>query len=120
MNRSDQGKFLIVPHRFPDLDRGDAVAQYLGSNFKKAGDVGAFHERFAEAEILMITPYLGLAAADFPLMGKCRAVVRTGSATTTSTSRAIQGQEKVYCSGDVSEEVAVPCRDLRAPASVSR
>src|SRR5690242_10156413 len=77
-NRDGQGTILVAPHHFPDLDREHALAEEFGYKLNPAVDTDAFRDGLSEAEIVMITPYARLTAADFPVMGKCRAVIRYG------------------------------------------
>ncbi|MGO4435777.1 C-terminal binding protein, partial [Paenarthrobacter sp. RAF9] len=78
MTRDAQGTILVAPHHFPDLDREHALAEEFGYTLNPAADTDAFREGLPEADIVMITPYAKLTAADFPLMTKCRAVIRYG------------------------------------------
>ncbi|WP_347109619.1 C-terminal binding protein [Paenarthrobacter sp. S56] len=78
MTRDAQGTILVAPHHFPDLDREHALAKEFGYKLNPAADTDAFREGLPEADIVMITPYAKLTAADFPLMNKCRAVIRYG------------------------------------------
>ncbi|OBC15777.1 hydroxyacid dehydrogenase [Mycobacterium sp. 852013-50091_SCH5140682] len=77
-NRDGQGTILVAPHHFPDLNREHALAEEFGYRLNAAADTDAFRDGLPEAEIVMITPYARLTAADFPVMGKCRAVIRYG------------------------------------------
>lgn len=78
MNRDGQGTILVAPHHFPDLDREHTLAQEFGYKLVAAGDTDEFRDGLADAEIVMITPYARLTEQEFPLMGKCRAVIRYG------------------------------------------
>jgi D-3-phosphoglycerate dehydrogenase len=60
------------------LDREHALAEEFGYTLNPAADTEAFREGLQDADIVMITPYARLTAADFPRMGKCRAVIRYG------------------------------------------
>ncbi|MEJ1115527.1 C-terminal binding protein [Paenarthrobacter sp. CCNWLY172] len=78
MTRDAQGTILVAPHHFPNLDREHALAKEFGYTLNPAIDVEAFREGLPEADIVMITPYAKLTAADFPVMSKCKAVIRYG------------------------------------------
>jgi D-3-phosphoglycerate dehydrogenase len=78
MTRDAQGTILVAPHHFPDLDREHALAEEFGYTLNPAADTDAFREGLPEADIVMITPYAKLTAADFPMMTRCRAVIRYG------------------------------------------
>ncbi|WP_284990240.1 C-terminal binding protein [Arthrobacter sp. efr-133-TYG-120] len=108
MNRDDQGTILVAPHHFPDLEREYALAEEFGYTLNAAADGDAFREGLGEAEIVMITPYARLNAADFPLMKKCRAVIRYGigydNIDVDAASRA--GIPVSIVPGTASEEVA--------------
>lgn len=78
MNRADQGTILVAPHHFPDLNREIALAKEFDYELVAAADVDEFRAQLPQAEIVMITPYARLTAADFPTMAKCRAVIRYG------------------------------------------
>lgn len=108
MTRDGQGTILVAPHHFPDLDREHALAEEFGYKLNAAVDGDTFREGLPEAEIVMITPYARLDAADFPLMGKCRAVIRYGigydNIDVDAASRA--GIPVSIVPGTASEEVA--------------
>ncbi|MEV4951355.1 C-terminal binding protein [Paenarthrobacter nitroguajacolicus] len=78
MTRDAQGTILVAPHHFPNLDREHALAKEFGYTLNPAADVEAFRQGLPEADIVMITPYAKLTAADFPVMSKCKAVIRYG------------------------------------------
>ncbi|MFJ4210206.1 C-terminal binding protein [Paenarthrobacter sp. NPDC089675] len=78
MTRDAKGTILVAPHHFPHLDREHALAEEFGYTLNPAADTDAFRAGLPEADIVMITPYAKLTAADFPLMAKCRAVIRYG------------------------------------------
>lgn len=78
MSGDGQGTILVAPHHFPDLNRERALADELDYELVAAPDVDAFREGLPDAEIVMVTPYARLTAAEFPVMGKCRAVIRYG------------------------------------------
>lgn len=78
MNRESQGTILVAPHHFPDLDREHELADELGYDLVVATDAASFRGALPDAEIVMVTPYARLTADDFPVMKKCRAVVRYG------------------------------------------
>lgn len=78
MNTDARGTILVAPHHFPDLDREHALAEELGYKLVAASDIEAFRAGLPDAEIAMITPYARLTAEDFPIMTKCRAVIRYG------------------------------------------
>lgn len=78
MTRDAKGTILVAPHHFPDLNREHALAQEFGYTLNSAADTEAFRAGLPEADIVMITPYAKLTAADFPVMTKCRAVIRYG------------------------------------------
>jgi D-3-phosphoglycerate dehydrogenase len=78
MTRATQGTILVAPHHFPDLDREHAIADEFGYKLVAANDTDEFRDGLASADIVMITPYARLTAADFPRMNRCRAVIRYG------------------------------------------
>jgi D-3-phosphoglycerate dehydrogenase len=78
MKHDAQGTILVAPHHFPNLDREYALAEEFGYTLNPAADTDAFRAGLPEADIVMITPYARLTAADFPVMGRCRAVIRYG------------------------------------------
>lgn len=78
MNGDEPGTILVAPHHFPDLDREHALADELDHELVAAADVDAFRAGLPDAEIVMVTPYARLTAEDFPVMHKCRAVIRYG------------------------------------------
>ncbi len=78
MTRDAQGTILVAPHHFPNLDREHALAEEFGYKLNPAADSDAFRAGLPEADIVMITPYARLTAEDFPVMAKCRAVIRYG------------------------------------------
>jgi D-3-phosphoglycerate dehydrogenase len=78
MTRASQGTILVAPHHFPDLDREHAIADEFGYDLIAAVDTDEFRDGLPSADIVMITPYARLTAADFPRMSRCRAVIRYG------------------------------------------
>ncbi|MEU7488111.1 C-terminal binding protein [Streptomyces sp. NPDC042319] len=78
MNGDEPGTILVAPHHFPDLHREHALADELGYELVAAPDVDAFRAGLPDAEIVMVTPYARLTAEEFPIMKKCRAVIRYG------------------------------------------
>ncbi len=78
MSRDQQGTILVAPHHFPDLEREHALARELGYELVAATDVAEFRAGLGDAEVAMVTPYVKLTADEFPLMTKCRAVIRYG------------------------------------------
>lgn len=78
MNGEPRGTILVAPHHFPDLDREHAIADEFGYALIPANDVDDFRSQLPSADIVMVTPYARLTAEDFPVMKKCRAVIRYG------------------------------------------
>ncbi|MGW4127239.1 C-terminal binding protein [Amycolatopsis japonica] len=78
MNSDEPGIILVAPHHFPDLDREQALAGEFGYRLVAAPDTDAFRAGLPDAEIVMVTPYARLTADEFPIMNKCRAVIRYG------------------------------------------
>jgi D-3-phosphoglycerate dehydrogenase / 2-oxoglutarate reductase len=72
------GPIVVAPHHFPDLRREEELAAELGLAVIAAADSAAFHEAVPDAQIVMMTPYATLTAADFTRMTRCRGVVRYG------------------------------------------
>lgn len=108
MNRDGQGTILVAPHHFPDLDREHTLAQEFGYKLVAAGDVEEFRDGLADAEIVMVTPYARLTEHEFPLMGKCRAVIRYGMGYDNIDVNAAKsaGVPVSIVPGTASEEVA--------------
>lgn len=78
MSRDTKGTILVAPHHFPDLDREHALAREFGYELVAAADPDAFRQGLPEAQIVMVTPYARITADDFPVMKKCKAVIRYG------------------------------------------
>ncbi len=78
MSGDGKGTILVSPHHFPDLQREYALAKEFDYELIAAADVEEFKAALPGAEIVMITPYATLTADDFPVMKKCRAVLRYG------------------------------------------
>lgn len=78
MSGDEPGTILVAPHHFPDLNRERALADELAYELVAAADVDAFRAGLPDAEIVMVTPYARLTAEEFPIMNKCRAVIRYG------------------------------------------
>lgn len=78
MKGDEAGTILVAPHHFPDLNREHALADELDYELVEAADADAFRTGLPDAEIVMVTPYARLTAEEFPIMNKCRAVIRYG------------------------------------------
>lgn len=105
---ADGRVILVAPHHFPDLNREKALAEAFGMTLVAAADVDEFRAGLPSAEIVMITPYATLTAADFPRMAECRAVIRYGIGydnIDVSAARAA-GIPVAIVPGTASEEVA--------------
>ncbi|OWV85810.1 hydroxyacid dehydrogenase [Rhizobium sp. N122] len=75
---TEPGIILVAPHRFPNLNRERALAETFGMDLVVATDQASFSSRMADAEVVMVTPYAKMTAAEFGLLRRCRAVVRYG------------------------------------------
>lgn len=75
---NEAGIILIAPHRFPNLNREQALAASLGREIVVATDQASFRGRMAEAEVVMVTPYAKMTADEFGMLRRCKAVVRYG------------------------------------------
>ncbi|KRF24381.1 C-terminal binding protein [Phycicoccus sp. Soil803] len=108
MSGDGQGTILVAPHHFPDLNRERALADELEYELVAAPDVDAFRAGLPQAEIVMVTPYARLTAEEFPVMTKCRAVIRYGMGyDNIDVAAAAQAHIPVaIVPGTASEEVA--------------
>lgn len=77
-NSPDAGSILVAPHQFPHLDRERALAQEFRLELVAARDQESFSEAMTTAEVVMVTPYAKVTAADIAAMRRCKAVVRYG------------------------------------------
>lgn len=108
MNSDEPGTILVAPHHFPDLDREHALAGELGYELVAAADGDAFRAGLPDAEVVMVTPYARLTAEEFPVMKKCRAVIRYGMGYDNIDVQAAEaaGIPVSIVPGTASEEVA--------------
>lgn len=72
------GTILVAPHQFPHLDREEALAEELNRTLVTANDQTSFSDAMADAEVVMVTPYVKVTSSDIAAMRKCKAVVRYG------------------------------------------
>ncbi|MEU1305017.1 C-terminal binding protein [Streptomyces shenzhenensis] len=77
-NNHGAGAVLVAPHQFPHLDRERALAQEFRLELVAATDQKSFSAAMTTAEVVMVTPYAKVTAADIAAMRRCKAVVRYG------------------------------------------
>jgi len=74
-----RGTVLVSPHAFRNLEGERAMADEFGLRLVESATPAEFTASLPDAEVVLLTPYGRVDAADFRVMSRCKAVVRYGA-----------------------------------------
>jgi len=108
ISRKPMGSMLLSPHKYLSISKERELAAEFDIDLIESADIDQFRAELPNAEVVLMTPYARLTADDFPVMKRCRGVIRYGMGydNIDVTAAAAAGIPVANVPGTASEEVA--------------